>query len=51
MVKVAEGDRINFRVRPDIHEVLRRVMYETRISQQELVEKALESYFKDELTK
>jgi hypothetical protein len=46
MIKMVEGTRINFRVRPDLYELLRTLMYESRLSQQELVERALEAYLK-----
>lgn len=48
MVKMVEGVRINFRVRPDLYELLRTMMYELRMSQQEIVEKALEGYLKED---
>ncbi len=39
--------RVSFRLRQDLYDVLRRIAFDTRLSQQDIVEKAVEEYFKN----
>lgn len=45
MEEVLQRVRVSFRIKEDLYERVRTMAYEMRMSQQEIIDKALESYF------